>query len=366
MSDVLRWGILGSAGIARKNWEAIKNSGNGIVSAVASRDVTKAQRFIEECQAEVPFAEVPRAIGGYEEILRADDVDAVYIPLPTGLREEWVIKAAESGKHVMCEKPCAVNSGALEAMTEACAANNVQFMDGVMFMHSARMPMLREALNDPANIGAIKRISSAFTFCAPPEFFGDNIRASSALEPAGALGDLGWYTIRATLFVMNYEMPTSLRATMLSTTSREDSPNPVPSELSAELFFAKGVSATFYNSFLTGNQQWFHVGGTKGHLRIDDFALPFSGEDLGFVVSNPEFTQDGCKFAMRNHQSEFSVEEKGNNDPNAQESKLFRTFAKLALGGTPDPFWPEISLKTQRVLDACLHSAQNGGVTVEL
>ncbi len=179
MADTLRWGILSSAGIARKNWEAIKNSGNGIVTAVASRDVAKAQQFIDECQAEVPFAEVPRAIGGYDGIVTADGVDAVYIPLPTGLRKEWVIKAAEAGKHVMCEKPCAVDTEALEAMTGACAANNVQFMDGVMYMHSDRMPKLREALDDPANIGEIKRIASAFTFCAPPEFFGDNIRASS-------------------------------------------------------------------------------------------------------------------------------------------------------------------------------------------
>ena len=64
MADTLRWGILGAAGIARKNWQAIKNSGNGVVTALASRDAAKAQQFIDECQAEVPFDEVPRAIGG--------------------------------------------------------------------------------------------------------------------------------------------------------------------------------------------------------------------------------------------------------------------------------------------------------------
>ncbi len=69
---------------------------------------------------------------------------------------------------------------------------------------------------------------------------------------------------------------------------------------------------------------------------------------------------------MEKHQAEHAVEEEHSNDPNAQETKLFRTFARLALGGSPDPFWPEISLKTQRVLDACLLSAQNGGATMEL
>ncbi|MCX8239380.1 MAG: Gfo/Idh/MocA family oxidoreductase [Akkermansiaceae bacterium] len=366
MAETLRWGILGSANIARKNWEAIKNSGNGVVTAVASRDSAKAQRFIDECQAEVSFPEAPRAIGGYDEIVTADDVDAVYVPLPTGLREEWVIKAAEAGKHVMCEKPCGVDYEALKSMTAACEANNVQFMDGVMYMHSDRMPMLTKALGDPENVGSIKRIATAFSFCAPPEFFGENIRSNSELEPAGALGDLGWYTIRAILFVMNYEMPLSLRATMLSTASPDNSPNPVPTELSAELFFANGVSATFYNSFLTENQQWLHVSGTKGHLRVDDFVLPFPGGSLGFEVSNPKFIQEGCRFTMENHQRDHVVEEEANNSPDAQETKLFRNFAKLALSGSPDGFWPEISLKTQRVLDECLVSARNGGERIKL
>ena len=206
MAETLRWGILSTAGIACKNWEAIRNSGNGVVTAVASRDAAKAQQFIDGCQAEVPFEDVPRAIGGYDEIIAADDVDAVYIPLPTGLRKEWVIKAANAGKHVMCEKPCAVSHADLVEMTDACAANNVQFMDGIMYVHSDRMPKLRAALDNPSNVGRITRIASAFSFCAPPEFLAGNIRLSSELEPAGCLGDLGWYTIRATLFVMNYEM----------------------------------------------------------------------------------------------------------------------------------------------------------------
>ncbi|MFT6861837.1 MAG: putative dehydrogenase [Akkermansiaceae bacterium] len=364
MGETLRWGILGSANIARKNWDAIRNSGNGIVTAVASRKGATAQRFIEECQAQCPFPEIPRAIEGYEAMVTADDVDAIYVPLPTGMREEWVVKAAEAGKHVMCEKPCAVDFSALRTMTSACAVSGVQFMDGVMYMHSDRMVMLREALDDPANVGEIKRIASAFSFCAPPEFFGENIRSSSELEPAGALGDLGWYTIRVTLFVMKYEMPVSLRATMLATTGQ--GANSVPTELSAELFFANGTSATFYNSFLTENQQWLHVSGSQGHLKVDDFVLPFTGGKSEFKVLNPKFTQEGCQFTKEKNERTFVVEEDANNGPSAQETKLFRNFAKLALSGSPDPFWPEISLKTQKVLDACLVSARNGGELIQL
>ena len=96
---LLRWGILGAANIARKNWKAIWNSKNGCVTAVASRDLQRSQSFINECQAQAPFRPAPRALGSYEELLAAPDVDAVYIPLPTGIRGHWVKRAAEAGKH---------------------------------------------------------------------------------------------------------------------------------------------------------------------------------------------------------------------------------------------------------------------------
>src|SRR5262249_18689447 len=99
-----RWGVLGTANIARKNWKAIRNAGNSAVVAVASRDAGRARRFIDECQAEAPLAPAPVACGSYGELLARPDIDAVYIPLPTGVRKEWVMRAAAAGKHVLCEK----------------------------------------------------------------------------------------------------------------------------------------------------------------------------------------------------------------------------------------------------------------------
>src|SRR5438132_2313708 len=84
----LRWGILSTAEIARKNWKAILNSGNGVVSAVASRDAQRSGDFIKRCQGEATFEQSPRALDSYEALLSSKEVDAVYIPLPTGLREE--------------------------------------------------------------------------------------------------------------------------------------------------------------------------------------------------------------------------------------------------------------------------------------
>src|ERR1700722_12587405 len=94
--DMLRWGILSTASIARKSWKAIHHSGNGTVVAVASRDLARCAQFIAECQAEAPMATGHRGLGNYADLLKAKDVDAVYIPLPTGLLKEWVLRAAKA------------------------------------------------------------------------------------------------------------------------------------------------------------------------------------------------------------------------------------------------------------------------------
>src|SRR5215467_6584867 len=99
-----RWGILGAAEIARKNWKAIQLSGNSIVAGVASRDLERSRQFIARCQAEAPMPAAARAFSSYNELVESPDVDGVYVPLPTGVRKQWVIRAAEAGKHVICEK----------------------------------------------------------------------------------------------------------------------------------------------------------------------------------------------------------------------------------------------------------------------
>src|SRR5262249_36629089 len=158
---------------------------------------------------------------------------------------------------VLCEKPCARNAAELKEMIEACYRNKVQFMDGVMFMHSARLPKLREVLD--REIGEIKRITSTFSFVGNEEFFANNIRISNSLEPFGCLGDLGWYCIRLALWVMNGQMPEKVIGRVLSSAGgKSDS---VVTEFSGELLFAKGVSSGFYCSFLTETEQWAHISG---------------------------------------------------------------------------------------------------------
>jgi predicted dehydrogenase len=354
----LRWGFLSTAQIGRKNWKAIRNSGNGTLAAVASRGRNRAEQFIAACQHEAPFEVAPRALGSYEELLASKDIDAVYIPLPTGIRKEWVIRAAEAGKHIVCEKPCATSADDLREMIDACRKHRVQFLDGVMFMHSQRLEAMRKVLDDGVSVGNIRRITSAFSFCAAKEFFASNIRANSAMEPFGCLGDLGWYCIRFALWAMNWQMPREVTGRILAEVRHGNSPAPIPIEFSGELLFTNSISSSFYCSFITQNEQWAVVSGNKGYLRVFDFVAPFFGSDLPFEVNNAVHNVSGCDFNMEAHWRKFSVSEYSNSHPTAQETNLFRNFAGQVRSGTLNEEWPEWALKTQQVMEECFRAAK--------
>ncbi len=338
-----RWGILGTANIARKNWKAIRHADNATLVAVASRDRAKAQRFIDECQGDVPFAPAPTACGSYEELLARKDIDAVYIPLPTGVRKEWVLTAAD-----------------VRAMLDACRSAGVQFMDGVMFMHSGRLNLLRQTLDTPQTIGPLLRIVSQFSFKATDEFLAGNIRVTSDLEPLGALGDLGWYNIRFSLWAMKEQLPERVTGRILARHGAGGGVA-VPLDFSGELFYPNGVTASFYCSFRAENQQWAVLSGTHGYLTVPDFVLPFFGSEVAFEVNTPIFRVQGGDFNMEAHPRRFAVHEYSNGTPNSQETNMIRRFAGLVLGGKVDPHWGDIALKTQQVLDACLRSAREDG-----
>jgi D-xylose 1-dehydrogenase (NADP+, D-xylono-1,5-lactone-forming) len=110
----LRWGVLGCAGIAiRSVIPGIQGSEKGKVAAIASRDQLKAKETAAKLNIE-------KAYGSYEDLLADEDIDAVYIPLPNHLHKEWVMKAAEAGKHVLCEKPMSLNKEEAMEMADAC------------------------------------------------------------------------------------------------------------------------------------------------------------------------------------------------------------------------------------------------------
>lgn len=361
-----RWGLLSTAAIARKNWKAIRLSGNGRVAAVASRSAAKAQAFIDECAAEVPQGEEVAAVGSYEELLARDDVDAVYIPLPTGLRKQWVIAAAQAGKHVLCEKPVAINAKDAQQMIDACAEAGVQFMDGVMFDHSRRLEEIRSTLKAEESIGKLRRIQTHFSFCGDETFQQSNIRTDAELEPHGCLGDLGWYCIRFTLWAAGLRLPTHLSARTITPLQGADSSGEVPGEFSAELQFEDGLSAAFYCSFLTSNQQTVLLSGDDGYITVDDFVLPFYDAEASWVQHNHILEIDNCRWNFRRHSNRRAVAEYASGEANAAEVAMVRRLAQCAISGQLDPLYPELTIKTQRILDACRRSDAVGGEMISL
>lgn len=359
-----RWGILGAAFIARKNWQAIRDAGNAILVAVASRDVARARTFIDECQASAPHAALPEAMGSYEALLARPDIDAVYIPLPTGLRKEWVIKAAQAGKHVLVEKPVGCTARDVAEIIAECEKHRVQFMDGVMFMHGRRLQHLRGVVDN--EVGPVRHIATQFSFMSDDEFQRSNIRAHGRLEPLGCLGDLGWYCLRFTLWAMNEAAPVQVTGRIHSETRQTADSPAVPLEFSGTLTFAGGASASFYCSFTTAHAQWAVVSGANALLQVSDFVLPFSGPQTRYSVTRSAFAIDGCRADMHEGRQIEALDEPSSNASGSQESGLFQTFSQLVLSGHSDPRWPQISLLTQRVLDACLRSARQGSQVVEL
>lgn len=148
----VRFGIIGCAQISIKLCKAICKAPNTTLIAIGSRSLEKAVAFAVE--QELP--EAVRTYGSYEAVVDDDEVDAVYIPIPTTLRVIWAVKAAERKKHVLLEKPAAMNVAELDRILEACEANGVQFMDGTMWVHHPRTAKMKEALNDPHRFGQLK------------------------------------------------------------------------------------------------------------------------------------------------------------------------------------------------------------------
>ena len=275
-------------------------------------------------------------------------------------------RAVDAGKHVLSEKPVGATTSDVKDIVEACRRNNVQFMDGVMFMHSRRLGALRRVLDDGQSVGTVRRITSQFTFGAEEQFFATNIRGGSDLSRWDA-----WATWVGTASVSRSgrsigSCPPGCAAICWPSITAAIVPAPVPTEFSGELFYADGVSASFHCSFLSEIQQWASVAGTKGAIYIPDFVLPHYGSEVAFEVSNPVFHVSGCDFNMEGHVRRHAVREYGNSDVSAQETNMFWTFAELATSGSPDPHWGEVALKTQQVVDGCLRSARSGGEVVDL
>ena len=318
-----RWGILSTAGIATKVARAINLSSNAELIAIASRTEDRANEWGQKHN-------VPITYGTYDELLADPSLDAVYIPLPPSMHAEWTIRAAEHGKHVLCEKPLSVNSDEATMMADACRNNGVQLMDGVMWVHHDRTKMMKQKLKD---LGELRRVTAAFTFnwnTIPTE----NIRAKPELG-GGSLGDLGYYCVRAVLWA--YEaLPIRVYATARYKVG-------VDFNFTGILWFEDDRIATLDCGFDTGLRKWFEVAGTRASLVCDDFTVPTSEDSARFWIhgeNNDKYETDSC----------------------IQEVKMIECFSDIVKSNKLENHWVDVAVDTMRVCDALRKSDQSGEV----
>ena len=246
-SKPLRIGILGAANIARQFTSGVAPSKTVAVTAVASRDLAKAEAFARECG-------IDRALGSYEALLADPDIDAVYNPLPNTLHAAWSIRAAEAGKHVLCEKPLATTAADARAMFAAARHHRVHLVEGYPYLAQPQTLKLRELIA-AGTIGEIRLVRA--TFGVPFSDTG-NIRLKPDLG-GGALLDAGSYPL-SLVRVIAGERPRRVSAVAQWTATGVDQ------TLLATLEFASGTLAQISCSFATAYHRHAHIVGDQGSV----------------------------------------------------------------------------------------------------
>ena len=156
MAKHLRWGIIGTGGIAHRFAQGVQHSKTGELIAVGSRRQETADAFAKE------FG-VPHRHASYEALLADEDVDAIYVSTPHPMHAEWAIKSAEAGKHILCEKPLAINHAEAMAVVEAARENDVFLMEAFMYRCHPQMRRVVELVREGA-IGRVCMIQATFSF----------------------------------------------------------------------------------------------------------------------------------------------------------------------------------------------------------
>lgn len=322
MEKQIKWGVLGYAGIAKKKvLPAMLDADSAVPYAIASRNESKRMEAAEKFGFEKIYA-------SYEELLQDKEVEAVYIPLPNALHKEWVIKAANAGKHVLCEKPLALTQEDALEMTAACEKNHVKLMEAFMYRFSSRSKRLKELL-DAGIIGEIRHINSSHRFLLTDM---SNIRVNAELG-GGSLRDVGCYPINMAGMIMG-DYPESICA-------QKTEFQGVDFTLSAVLKYKNGVMASLHSGFDCRSSQITEIDGTKGSIIVRDSFIDMDGVDTPIQVilndgSDTEYLLEPCR------QYEAEVEE----------------FSRAVLEDRDPAFSMEETVRNVRLMDEILRCAK--------
>jgi D-xylose 1-dehydrogenase (NADP+, D-xylono-1,5-lactone-forming) len=255
LQEKVKWGILGCAGIVRRRFmPGMARSKRAIPAAIASRDRAKAESFASE------FG-IARACGSYDELLDSPDIEVVYIPLPNWLHAEWAIRAAEKGKHVLCEKPLAVDEKECRELARVFRDKGLLLMEGFMYRFHPRTLKAKEIV-DSGRIGEVKLIRAVNNYILR------NPKDVRLGPGGGALMDVGSYGVNAARYFFGSEPVAAYGRWRLN------------EERGVDIFFAGtlefpgGRLAAFDCSFDLAYRQGYEIIGTGGSIEADRGFVP--------------------------------------------------------------------------------------------
>jgi predicted dehydrogenase len=268
MPNKIRWGLLSTANINKALIAPLRQAERSELTAVASRDQGKATAYAEQHG-------IPKVYGSYEALLADPDIDVIYNPLPNKLHSEWTIKAAEAGKHVLCEKPLVTTLAEFDQVVAAAERNRVTVFEAFMYLHHPQTHTVLDLVRE-GKIGQLQQINSWFHFYLPPER-GENIRLNATLD-GGSLWDVGVYPNSAALSIAAAggagDCPQEVFASQIIGETGVDV------ALRGQLHFAQGVVAQISSGFRTPFREAIHIIGDQGALHVVEPWKPgLSGND---------------------------------------------------------------------------------------
>jgi len=329
MPNKVRWGVLSTAAIGLKRViPAMQRGQFTTVVAIASRDLANAQ-------AAATRLGIPKAYGSYEELLADPDVDAVYNPLPNQLHIPWIIRAAEAGKHVLCEKPISLTVAEAESLLAVRSRTGVKIGEAFMIRCAPQWLRLRELLNQ-GRVGELRSIVGFFSY-----FNIDPANIRNQVEcGGGALMDIGCYLVHASRFAFGQE-PMRVVARI------ERDPQIHTDRLtSAILDFPAGQSIFTCSTQLVPYQR-IHFLGTRGRIELE---IPFNAPN-----DRPTrlFIDDGGDLSGKNITTEtFPVCD--------QYTLQGDFFSRAILENGEVPVSVEDAIKNMAVIEAVFRSAESG------
>ncbi len=323
--DYIRWGILSvSTHYRLRVYDQIKESSLTKVLGIASRDAEKAAQ-------EARKLGIPKFYGSYEALLADPEIDAVYIPLPNHLHAAWVKAAADAGKHILCEKPFAMEAGETREAIEYARSKGVHVMEAFMYRYHPQWVRARQIV-DSGEIGKVVFVQAHFTFNNKDPKNIRNMREAGG----GAIMDIGCYAVSSARFIMGEEPKRVISLVKRDTELGIDM-------LSSGILDFGRAQAQFSVSTQAFAAQRIEVVGSSGKLSLQ---IPFN-----------MYPDVPAELSVTTSVSGRTVQ----CGPAGQYRLMFDAYSANLLAGKPEPTPAEDAIANMEVLDALFRSEASGG-----